>query len=87
MHWCADPYDAASGADVLVIITEWNEFRALDLDRLGEAMQSRVIVDLRNVYRAEDVQAAGFQYSSIGRTTTGRPERRSREPSNLRYRD
>ena len=87
VHWCADPYDAASGADVLVIITEWNEFRALDLDRLGEAMQSRVIVDLRNVYRAEDVQAAGFQYSSIGRTTTGRPERRSREPSNLRHRD
>lgn len=67
VHWCADAYDVAVGADVLVIITEWNEFRALDLDRLGASMTRRVLVDLRNVYRGEDVRALGFAYTSIGR--------------------
>jgi UDPglucose 6-dehydrogenase len=67
VHWCRDAYDAAEGADVLVLITEWNEFRALDLARLGTLMRARVLVDLRNVYRPEDVRAAGFAYSSIGR--------------------
>ncbi len=67
VHWCTDAYDAAQGADVLVIITEWNEFRALDLDRVGAAMRTRILVDLRNVYRAEDARAQGFHYTSIGR--------------------
>ena len=67
VQWCADAYDAAAGADVLVIITEWNEFRALDLDRVGASMTQKVLVDLRNVYRAEDVRAQGFRYTSIGR--------------------
>ncbi|QJR34127.1 UDP-glucose dehydrogenase family protein [Gemmatimonas groenlandica] len=67
VHWCDDAYDAAVGADVLVIITEWNEFRALDLDRVGSSMTQKVLVDLRNVYRAEDVRALGFRYTSIGR--------------------
>jgi UDPglucose 6-dehydrogenase len=67
VQWCADAYDAAVGADVLVIITEWNEFRALDLDRVGASMTQKVLVDLRNVYRAEDVRAQGFRYTSIGR--------------------
>ena len=67
VHWCTDAYDAAQGADVLVIITEWNEFRALDLDRVGAAMRTRILVDLRNVYRAEDARAQGFHYASIGR--------------------
>ena len=67
VHWCADAYDAAVGADVLVIITEWNEFRALDLDRVGASMRQKVLVDLRNVYRAEDVRDQGFAYTSIGR--------------------
>ncbi len=67
VHWCADAYDAAVGADVLVIITEWNEFRALDLDRVGASMRQKVLVDLRNVYRAEDVRQQGFRYTSIGR--------------------
>jgi UDPglucose 6-dehydrogenase len=67
VHWCTDAYDVAVGADVLVIITEWNEFRALDLDRLGASMTQKVLVDLRNVYRAEDVRAQGFRYTSIGR--------------------
>ena len=65
--WCDDAYDAAQGADVLVLITEWNEFRALDLSRIAVAMTSPVLVDLRNVYRPADMRAAGFQYSSIGR--------------------
>ena len=67
VQWCTDAYDAAAGADVLVIITEWNEFRALDLDRVGASMKQKVLVDLRNVYRAEDVRAQGFRYTSIGR--------------------
>lgn len=67
VHWCDDAYDVAVGADVLVIITEWNEFRALDLDRVGASMTQKVLVDLRNVYRAEDVRAMGFRYTSIGR--------------------
>jgi UDPglucose 6-dehydrogenase len=65
--WCDGPYEVAEGADVLVLITEWNEFRALDLNRLGSAMKSRVLVDLRNVYPAEEANAAGFAYSGIGR--------------------
>ncbi len=65
--WCDGPYDVAEGADVLVLITEWNEFRALDLERLGRAMTSRVLVDLRNVYPAEEAAAAGFSYTGIGR--------------------
>jgi len=65
--WCEDAYDVAKGADVLVLITEWNEFRALDLDRIAAVMVAPVLVDLRNVYRPEEVRAAGFKYSSIGR--------------------
>ncbi len=65
--WCTGPYDVAEGADVLVLVTEWNEFRALDLERLGNAMRSRAMVDLRNVYPAAEVEAAGFTYRGIGR--------------------
>ncbi len=66
--WCADAYDAAQGADVLVLITEWNEFRALDLERIGAVMRAKVLVDLRNVYDAAEVRASGFAYSSVGRS-------------------
>lgn len=65
--WCGDAYETATGSDVLVLITEWNEFRALDLERIGSLMHQRVLVDLRNVYRGEDVRSMGFSYSSIGR--------------------
>jgi UDPglucose 6-dehydrogenase len=64
---CAGTYEALDGADALVILTEWNEFRALDLDEVRRRMREAVIVDLRNVYRPEDVAAAGFAYTSIGR--------------------
>jgi UDPglucose 6-dehydrogenase len=65
--YCRDAYDAATGADAVTIVTEWNEFRALDLKRLGDVMAGKVMVDLRNVYSAADAEGAGFAYSSIGR--------------------
>jgi UDPglucose 6-dehydrogenase len=64
---CDDPYSCASGADALVIVTEWVQFRALDLDRLKREMAQPVIVDLRNIYLPEDMAARGFTYESIGR--------------------
>jgi len=65
--YCRDALDAAQGADVLVVITEWNEFRAIDPARLREAMAGDVVVDLRNLYEPAAMRAAGFRYSSIGR--------------------
>jgi UDPglucose 6-dehydrogenase len=65
--WCTDPYAAASGAHAVALLTEWNEFRGLDLERLGSAMAQRVFVDLRNVYRPEVVRGLGFEYVSVGR--------------------
>jgi UDPglucose 6-dehydrogenase len=62
-----DPYGVAEGADVLVIITEWDQFRALDLDRIKLLMKAPVMVDLRNIYKPADMRARGFAYSSIGR--------------------
>jgi UDPglucose 6-dehydrogenase len=66
--YCEDPYECARDADALVIITEWEEFRALDLDRLESIMAQPVIVDLRNVYRVDDMQKRGFRYFSVGRS-------------------
>jgi len=65
--WCDDPYAVAEGASAVALLTEWNEFRALDFGRLGAAMASRVFVDLRNVYRPEVVRTLGFSYHSVGR--------------------
>lgn len=65
--WQKDPYAVAKDADALVIVTEWNEFRALDLERLGEAMKTRRLVDLRNIYKLPDMEKSGFHYISIGR--------------------
>jgi UDPglucose 6-dehydrogenase len=63
-----DPYAVATGADVLVIITEWDQFRALDLDRIKLLMNRPVMVDLRNIYKPDDMRARGFTYTSIGRS-------------------
>jgi len=63
----ASAYDAVIGADVVVIVTEWDQFRALDLDRLKLLMNRPVLVDLRNIYRPEDMARRGFKYSGIGR--------------------
>jgi UDPglucose 6-dehydrogenase len=62
-----DPYSCAQQADALVLVTEWEQFRALDLDRLKASMKSPVVVDLRNVYRPEEMAQRGFVYESVGR--------------------
>jgi len=65
--WCEGAYEALEGADALVIITEWNAFRALDLTRVKELMKAPVMVDLRNIYDPREMAAAGFDYTGIGR--------------------
>jgi UDPglucose 6-dehydrogenase len=67
IEYCDDPYLCARGADALVIVTEWVQFRALDLERLKQEMAHPVVVDLRNIYRPEDMAALGFTYESVGR--------------------
>ena len=62
-----DAYDAIAGADVLVILTEWNSYRALDLKRIKTIMRAANIVDLRNIYRPDEVIELGFRYASLGR--------------------
>jgi UDPglucose 6-dehydrogenase len=61
------PYDAAAGADGVVILTEWDQFRALDLDRVKAAMHGAVLVDLRNIYTPSEMKSRGFTYVSVGR--------------------
>jgi len=63
------PWDAIEGADILVIITEWHQFRALDMARVKSTMKGNVVVDLRNIYDPEDMARRGFDYTSIGRPT------------------
>ena len=65
--YCNDSYETLDGADCLVIVTEWNEFRALNLDKVKAALRVPVVVDLRNVYDPEEMRQAGFIYTSIGR--------------------
>jgi UDPglucose 6-dehydrogenase len=65
--FCQDAYDCAKGASALVIVTEWEQFRALDFNRLKTVMERTVLVDLRNIYQADEVARAGFTYESIGR--------------------
>jgi len=66
--YCDDAYSCADGAEALVIMTEWEQFRALDLDRLRDTMASPIVVDLRNIYRPEEMQQRGFRYVCIGRS-------------------
>jgi UDPglucose 6-dehydrogenase len=70
ISYCDDAYTCAEGADALVIVTEWVQFRALDLARLKQVMKQAVVVDLRNIYRPEEMAAHGFLYESVGRGTT-----------------
>lgn len=67
IDYAEDAYGVATGADALVLVTEWNAFRSLDLGRIKAAMTGQVFVDLRNVYRQKEVEAAGFDYHSVGR--------------------
>ena len=68
----AEPYAVADGADALVIVTEWDEFRALDLDKLAKRMRGRALIDLRNVYERDEAERAGLDYRGLGRAA-GRP--------------
>jgi UDPglucose 6-dehydrogenase len=67
VEYCEDEYEAASGSDALVIVTEWNQFRRLDIDRLKQAMREPNIIDLRNIYEPDTMRAAGFKYLGMGR--------------------
>ncbi len=67
IDWKKDAYEVADGADVLVIITEWNEFRALDLNRIGDLMNEKRLIDLRNIYQVSEMETMDFHYVSIGR--------------------
>ena len=71
LAYCQDPYACAQDADALVIVTEWEQFRALDFARLKTVMARPVVVDLRNIYRSEDMARYGFSYVSVGRPGEG----------------
>ena len=64
---CADEYDAAQGADLLVLATEWNQFRNMDLGRLKEVMNAPNVADLRNIYQPAEMRELGFEYMGVGR--------------------
>src|SRR5579862_2758997 len=68
LDYCSDAYQAIEGADALVLLTEWNEFRGLDLERIKSLLRAPVVIDLRNIYQPQDMAAAGLVYHSIGRT-------------------
>ena len=70
--WCSDAYETMGGADAVSIITEWNQFRALDLERAKSLLKAPVIIDLRNIYDPEDMASAGFTYVSVGRARVDR---------------
>ena len=67
VKWCTDAYDAMKGADAVSIVTEWNQFRALDFERVKSLLNSPVLIDFRNIYNPDEMLAAGFDYTSIGR--------------------
>jgi UDPglucose 6-dehydrogenase len=71
--YCVDPYDCVEEADAVVIVTEWEQFRALDLERVRKLMACSVMVDLRNIYHPEDMKRHGFAYTSVGRRPTHPP--------------
>jgi UDPglucose 6-dehydrogenase len=66
--WAKSTYETMNGADGVVILTEWNEFRALDFAKMKASLKRPVLIDLRNIYTPREVAEAGFEYHSIGRT-------------------
>jgi UDPglucose 6-dehydrogenase len=64
---CEDAYEACEGADALLIVTEWNQFRMLDLERIKERLNEPILFDLRNIYQPSTLRSAGFRYESVGR--------------------
>jgi UDPglucose 6-dehydrogenase len=67
LETAVDPYACVEGADAMVILTEWDQFRALDLDRIKAALRKPVVVDLRSIYKPADMTEKGFTYVSVGR--------------------
>ena len=67
VSWCDGAYDALPDADAVVILTEWNQFRNLDLDRVKALLKAPVFIDFRNIYNPREMAEAGFSYTSIGR--------------------
>ena len=67
VKWKNNTYDCIKSTDAIVLITEWNEFRALDLDKVKMLLNSPVIIDLRNIYKPASMNELGFKYVSIGR--------------------
>jgi UDPglucose 6-dehydrogenase len=67
IEFAADEYEAVAGADVLVLVTEWNQFRALDMERIRDSMKAPKIADLRNIYDPTDIREMGFEYAGVGR--------------------
>ena len=67
IEWADDAYGTMGGADGVVILTEWNEFRALDLDRVRSLLKAPLMIDLRNIYTPGEMAGAGFAYHSVGR--------------------
>ena len=74
VHFCTDAYDAMKGADCVALVTEWNQFRNLDLTRAKTLLKAPVLVDLRNIYSPADMAAAGFRYTCVGRPDTNATE-------------
>jgi len=71
--WCDGTYDTLDGADAMVIITEWNEFRGIDMERARELMKAPIMVDLRNIYNPEEIVGHGFDYTCVGRPHSTEP--------------
>lgn len=69
IKYCAGPYEACEKADAIIIMTEWNEYRALDLEKIKNLLSQPIFIDLRNVYEPQQMKEAGFKYYSVGRKT------------------
>ena len=65
--WCKNAYEAALNADVLVILTEWNEFRALNFEKISKLLKDKIIFDLRNIYIPKDLKEMGYEYYGTGK--------------------
>ena len=69
LEYCEDAYSTAADADALVLATEWNEFRALNFERIRKALRQPILIDLRNVYDPQRMRALGFHYTAVGRAS------------------
>ena len=68
IEYVQDSYEACANADAVVLMTEWNQYRALDLEKIGAIMRKKVFIDLRNVYEPAKLKAKGFDYVGVGRS-------------------